>query len=202
VLSGYLGGAEQAAVVADAVRRVRRANPKALYLMDPVFGDDSGAYGAAGVAEAMARELLPLADIVTPNRFELASLASRRIASVADAVDAARTLGVAEVIVTSVEVPPGQIGTVAVTREGAWLAAAPLLSKVPNGSGDLLAALYLATRLQGLGPPAALARASSSVDCVLRASAAAHADELMLIERQRDLVEPSERLAVSAVSLR
>ncbi len=57
VLSGYLGAADQARVVADAVRRVKALNPRAIYLCDPVFGDDDGAYARAGVAEAMAREL-------------------------------------------------------------------------------------------------------------------------------------------------
>lgn len=197
VLSGYLGAAEQARAVADAVRRVKRENPRAIYLCDPVFGDDDGAYARAGVAEAMARDLLPLADIVTPNRFELASLTSKRIADAADAVAAARTLGVAEVVVTSIPFPAGQIGTVAVTREGAWATSSTRLDSVPHGSGDLLAALYLAARVRGAGAAGALEGASSAVDFILRASAGA--DELLLIEHQRGLLEPSPRLTARPV---
>ena len=39
VLSGYLGEAGTAAVVLDAVRRVRAASPGALYCCDPVIGE-------------------------------------------------------------------------------------------------------------------------------------------------------------------
>ncbi len=197
VLSGYLGAADQARAVADAVRKVKRENPRALYLCDPVFGDDGGAYARAGVAEAMARELLPLADIVTPNRFELSSLTSKRIADAADAVAAARTLSVAEVVVTSVPFPAGQIGTVVVTRDGAWATSSVRLESVPHGSGDLLAALYLAARVRGEGAAAGLERASSAVDFILRASAGA--DELLLIEHQSGLLEPSPRLTARPV---
>src|ERR1700691_5550077 len=70
ILSGYLGNAEQAAVIADAIAEVKRANANAVYCLDPVIGDDGRPYAKHGVAEAMARMLLPLADIVTPNAFE------------------------------------------------------------------------------------------------------------------------------------
>jgi pyridoxine kinase len=197
VLSGYLGAPDQARAVADAVRRVKAAHGRAIYLCDPVFGDDDGAYARAGVAEAMARDLLPLADIVTPNRFELSSLTSKRIADAGDAVAAARTLGVAEVVVTSVQFPAGQIGTIVVTRDGAWATSSARLAAVPHGSGDLFAALYLAARVQGTAAAQALERASSAVDFILQASAGA--DELLLIEHQRGLLEPAPRLAARPV---
>ena len=197
VISGYLGAADQARVVADAVRRVRAQNPRAIYLCDPVFGDDDGAYARPGVAEAMARELVPLADIVTPNRFELSSLTSKRIESADDAVAAARTLGKAETVVTSVPFAGGRIGSVAVTREGAWAAAAARIDQVPNGSGDLFAALYLAARLSGRDAAGALGTAASAVDGVLRASAGA--DELRLVAAPAELVAPSRVLTVEIV---
>ena len=196
VLSGYLGAPEQARAVADAVRRVKAANPRALYLCDPVFGDDDGAYARVGVAEAMARDLLPLADIVTPNRFELSSLTSKRIATAGDAVAAARALGAGEVVVTSIQFPAAAIGTVAVTREAAWATSAARIEAVPHGSGDLFAALYLAARIQGGAVSDALVQASSAVDAVLRASAGA--DELQLVAAQ-DVLVSAPRLGVSTV---
>lgn len=197
VISGYLGAADQARAVADAVRRVKAQNPRAVYLCDPVFGDDDGAYARPGVAEAMARELVPLADIVTPNRFELTSLTSKKIESAADAVAAARALGKAEVVVTSVPFDGGRIGTVTVAGSNAWAVAAPRIAQVPNGSGDLLAALYLAARLNGREVAAALSSACSAVDGVLRASAGL--DELRLVAAQAELVQPSQVLAAERV---
>lgn len=197
VVSGYLGAADQARVVADAVRRVKSQNARAVYLCDPVFGDDDGAYARPGVAEAMARELVPLADIVTPNRFELSSLTSKKIESAADAVVAARALGRAETVVTSVPFGAERIGTVAVTRDGAWAVAAPRIDQVPSGSGDLLAALYLAARLAQRDVAATLSAACSAVDGVLRASAGA--DELRVVAAQAELVQPTRVLAVEPV---
>lgn len=147
VLSGYLGHAEQARIVADAVRRVKAQNGKAIYCLDPVFGDAGRAYAKPGVAEAMARDLLPLADIVTPNVFELSSLTSVAIRNADDALVAARRLGRPCVVATSVPVSRDRIGALAAAKDEAWLASTPLLENVPHGSGDLLAALFLGRRL-------------------------------------------------------
>jgi pyridoxine kinase len=149
----------------------------------------------------MARDLLPLADIVIPNRFELASLTSRKVAGAADAVAASRALGKREVVVTSVPFSGGRIGTVAVAEGGAWATSAPRLEVAPNGSGDLLAALYLSARLAKALPADALVRASSTVDAVLKASVAARADELTLVAAQGELRVPSHLLAVERLTL-
>ena len=194
VLSGYLGGADQTEIVAEAVTQVKSANPEAIYLCDPVFGDDGGAYARPGVAEAIARRLIPLADIIAPNRFELASLTARRIENAVDAVAAARTLGGREILVTSIPFGLTDIGTLVVTPEGATATKAPKLPDVPNGTGDLLSALYLAARLNGLSPVSALGTASSATHAAIVASVAARADELALIAVQDQLRDPLHRL--------
>lgn len=190
VLSGYLGLIDQAAVVADAVRRVKRANPKALYCLDPVFGDDGRAYAKPGVAEAMARELLPLADIVTPNVFELSSLTNVPIRNSDDAKAAVLRLGRPVVLATSIPCGEGQIGTLVVARDEAWLAATPRLENPPHGSGDLLAALFLGHRLNGLSLRDALVTATASVFHILSRSAGS--PEMPLIEQQDMLVGPPD----------
>ncbi len=49
VLTGYLGEAEQAAVILDAVERIKAANPKrAIFVCDPVLGDDGKLYVERG----------------------------------------------------------------------------------------------------------------------------------------------------------
>lgn len=170
VMSGYLGRAEHAPVVRDAVQRVRALNPEAIYLLDPVFGDDAGAYARPGVAEAMATQLLPLADIVTPNRFELAALSGREVGDASSAILASRSLGRRMVLATSV--PMGSaIGTAVVTPEQAWLAEAPRVVQPSSGTGDLLAALFLGHILRGLPAQDALGRAAGTVDRLIRASA-------------------------------
>lgn len=188
VLSGYLGHADQAAVVADAVKRVKAGNPRAVYCLDPVFGDAGRAYAKPGVAEAMARLLLPLADIVTPNAFELSSLASVPIRGADDAKAAALRLGRPLVLATSVPAGAGRIGTLVVAKDEVWHASTPVLEEVPHGSGDLLAALFLGHRLAGRSLREALADSMASVFDILSESVGA--GEMRLIARQDALVSP------------
>lgn len=190
VLSGYLGHADHAGVVADAVRRVKAVNRGALYCLDPVFGDAGRAYAKPGVAEAMARELLPLADVVTPNVFELSSLTSVAIRGADDALVAAKRLGRPIVVATSVPISGGRIGTLAVASDEAWLASTPHLENPPHGSGDLMAALFVAHRLSGCTLHDALAATAASVFDILAKSVAANSHEMLLIEYQDALVVP------------
>jgi pyridoxine kinase len=199
VLSGYLGAADHAAVVAEAVDRVRQDNPSALFLCDPVFGDDLGAYGKLGVAEAIARELIPIADIVTPNRFEFVSLTARQIHDPHSAILAARALGRPETVVTSVPCGPNQICAAAATKGDAWIAGGALLSGVPNGTGDLLSALYLGWRLKGHDVPVALGRATAAVHALAQAASTRGLKELPLVALQDALLSnaPSAQRWVS-----
>jgi pyridoxine kinase len=192
VLSGYLGDKDHAGVAADAVRRAKAANSDALYCLDPVFGDAGRAYAKPGVAEAMARELLPLADIVTPNVFELSSLTSVAIRNADDALVAAKRLGRPIVVATSVPIADARIGTLAVSKEEAWLASTPLLENPPHGSGDLMAAVFLGHRLAGHSLHNCLLAAAASVFQILTESVAAKSQELLLITQQDALVAPTE----------
>jgi pyridoxine kinase len=76
VLTGYQGSPGVAEVVLAAVAKVRALNPAAVYCCDPVMGDvGRGFFVAAGIPELIRDRVVPLADIVTPNAFELAFLA-------------------------------------------------------------------------------------------------------------------------------
>src|SRR6478672_13653289 len=93
VLSGYLGDAATGPVLLDIVERVRHANPKALFCCDPVIGDtDTGSYVTDGIAEFFRDEALKVADIATPNRFELEYLTGAAIATIGEAAAAAEML--------------------------------------------------------------------------------------------------------------
>jgi pyridoxine kinase len=176
LLSGYLGLAGTAAVAADAVARLRRYRPQALYLCDPVIGDNGRVYVRDGVEQAIGDRLLPLADVVTPNHFELERLSGRQVTTLDGAVGAARSLiekGPKVVVVTSLQhdrILPDQVETLAVTRDAVWVATSPRLGRVPHGGGDLLAALLLGQLALGRLLPQALAQAVSAVYEVLRAS--------------------------------
>jgi len=148
VILGYFASAEQAAIAARTVDRIRAVNPRARIIVDPVMGDfGTGLYVKPAVAHAIAADLVPRADLVAPNAWELARLTDRTIDNPASALAAARLLG-SPVLASSVTVGP-EIGVLYVDEGGAWLAAHRRMDDVPNGTGDLLTALFTAALVQG-----------------------------------------------------
>lgn len=194
VLSGYLGAPAQAALVRDAVMRVRKANPKAIFACDPVFGDEGGVYARPGVDKAMARDLVPIADIATPNRFELAALAHMRVTDEASAVVAAHRLARPLVVATSIPVGKKTLATMAITPRAAWTCRVARRAHAPHGTGDLLSALFLAHRLKGAAIPVALEKAASGVDALIRAAARHKTNEMPLIAAQDALTRTTATL--------
>jgi len=199
VLSGYMGAAEIVREVADALKTVRQANPKALYCCDPVMGDTGrGIFVAPDIPQMMIDTALPLADIVTPNQFELELITRHRIETLADAVAAARAvlaLGPKVVIVTSLitaDAPAGDIRVLSVTADGAWTVTTPMLDfPIPlNGAGDALSALFLGHTLNGLTVPDATAATVSGLFQVFTETHAAKARELQLIATGARMLHP------------
>ena len=88
IKTGALGGAEHVAVVAD-----RLAGRDVELVIDPVMSSKSGAalLDADG-CEALKRQLLPLATLLTPNLDEAGLLLGRNVHDPCDVVDAAREL--------------------------------------------------------------------------------------------------------------
>ncbi|GAB5462627.1 pyridoxal kinase PdxY [Hoeflea alexandrii] len=191
VLSGYLGDAGQAADVARLVGAVRRANPKALYMCDPVIGDTGGLYVPEAVATAIASELVPIADIATPNVHELAWLSGAPIGDSASMTAAAETLGPARVLVTSaLAMMAGSTGNLLVSGGQSVMAEHRLIPNAPNGLGDLMSATFLARLLEGVAEEKALQMATGSVFEILARTARRGADELTLETDAQSLRTP------------
>ena len=197
VLSGYQGDPAVGSVILDAVARVKELNPDAVYCCDPVMGDvGRGMFVRPGIPEFMRDTVVPKADIVTPNHFELDFLAGRTTTTldeVLEAVDEVRARGPRDVLVTSVlhtDVAEGSLDLVAVSDEGAWAVTTPLLPITPNGCGDVTTALYLAHLRTSGSPETALASTASSVFAVLEATIAAGTREIQLVAAQAALAEP------------
>ena len=206
VLSGYQGAEDVGAVVLDAVSNVKKRNPGAIYCCDPVMGDvGRGFFVRPGIPEFMRDKVVPAADVITPNQFELAFLAGtepRTLDEVVDAAEAVRATGPGTVLVTSVlaeETPEDSLDMVAVSAEGAWLVRTPRLPINPPGAGDLTSAVFLANVLAGHDLPTALARTASSVFAVMEATAEAETREMRIIESQDALAEPAMQFEVRVV---
>ena len=206
VLSGYLGGPGICEVVVDAVAQVKAANPAATYTCDPVMGNaTSGCFVDPAIPPIIREQVVPVADIVTPNQFELGFLTDTEpddLASTLESADAARSLGPATVLVTSFlrpDRPDDTIEMLAVTGEGAWSVRTPQLPMKANGSGDLTAALFTA-HLKETGSPAdALSATASSVYAVLAATLESGERELRIVAAQDAIAEPSREFEVEQV---
>lgn len=207
VLSGYQGSPAVAGVIVDAVRRVKAANPAATYTCDPVMGNaKSGCFVNPEIPPVIREQVVPVADILTPNQFELGFITGRDalggpspIEAVLEAADEVRAMGPSTVLVTSVEregAPADVIEMVAVTGEGAWIVQTPRLPMKANGSGDITAALFTAHLHTTASPALALGRTVASVYDVLAATLASGERELRLIDAQEAIAHPQERFEV------
>jgi pyridoxine kinase len=210
ILSGYQGGADIADAILDAVARVKALNPHATYTCDPVMGNaKSGCFVHPDIPALLRERVVPAADLVTPNQFELGYLAGREattLASTLAAVDAVMAMGPRTVLVTSVEQPdraPGTIEMLAADATGAWIVTTPHLPFKANGSGDVTAALFTAHYSSRFGQPGAaadaLARTTASVFGLLQATHASGERELQLVQAQECYVNPHPVFAVRQV---
>jgi len=203
VLSGYLGAESMGEVVLDAVCRVKVANPAATYCCDPVMGDvGRGFFVREGVPEYLRDGVVPAADIVTPNQFELEFLTGRTVSTQADLLEAVATLrdcGPRTVLVTSVvteQTPADSIQMACVSDRGAWVVTTPMLPMTVRGGGDVTAALFLAHLLTD-GPRAALSRAAATMYAVLGATHGGGHEEMQLIAQQDAIAHPDEQFEVT-----
>jgi pyridoxine kinase len=197
VLSGYQGGEGIGDVIIDAVARVKAANPDAVYACDPVMGNaKSGCFVAPAIPVLLRERVVPVADIITPNQFELGFLTETEpdtLESTLASVDRAHAMGPGTVLVTSVERPDreeGPIEMLAADGEGAWLVQTPHLPMKANGSGDVTAALFTAHYVETGSAKTALERTASSVYDLLKATLDSGERELQLVEAQEFYAHP------------
>jgi pyridoxine kinase len=159
------------------------------------MGDAGRLYVATEVADAVASDLVPRADLVAPNAWELERLSGLPVTDPASAVTAARSLG-KPMLVSSV--PYGEaIGVVYADDRNAWLATHPRAASAPHGVGDLLTALFAAALIEGLPADQALARA---VGGVAEAVLAAKDDELPIVAMGARLGQVSATVRVERLS--
>jgi len=206
VLSGYQGGEGIADVIIDAVARVKKANPDAVYACDPVMGNaKSGCFVAPAIPELLRERVVPVADILTPNQFELGFLTGTQpdsIDSTLASADLVRERGPRTILVTSVERPDREVDTIemmVVADAGAWIVQTPLIPMKANGSGDVTAALFTAHYRRSGDAADALARTASSVFDLLSNTFESGSRELRLVESQEAYANPRLQFTVRQV---
>lgn len=189
VLIGYLGNAEQAAVIARWLRELLHRLPDILVIVDPVIGDlDVGLYVDPDLVQAYHRTLLPLATGLTPNGYELSLLTGLPADTEEAASSAARSLlqeRTQWLIATSaapLSWQAGQINLLLTRRETPAhnLLSHPRVDSAAKGTGDLFAATLLARLLLGADLHTAVHTASASVLHQLELTRRANSQELIL----------------------
>lgn len=206
VISGYLGDAANGTPLLAAVEKVKIANPRALYVCDPVIGDAGRIFVREGIPEFFRDRALSRADIVTPNAFELGWLTGMPVGGVEQAVAAAQALraklragGPRLVLATGVR-HDGQATTLLLGNEGALGVTTPWLDGHLHGTGDSLAALFVGRLLNGQSHDQALALAVSGLHQSIEAAVAAGLTELPLVARRAELVAPPHVFPAEALS--
>jgi pyridoxine kinase len=200
VLSGYMGDPGIGKAVMDAVRKVKAAAPGALYCCDPVMGDvGRGFYVKPGIPDIFKNDILPLADILTPNQFELEALTGMNTASVAGArkaIDSLHAAGPRVALITSFrgeDSPKEHIDMLVSDGASQYRIRTPELpfSTVMAGSGDLTAAVFFSHYLDTRDVKSSLERTAASVYGIMKVTFDAKSRELLIMRAQEELVNPS-----------
>ncbi|MBN8958306.1 MAG: pyridoxal kinase PdxY [Rhizobiales bacterium] len=199
VLSGYMGDVGVGEAILDSVARVKRANPAARYCCDPVIGDTGkGIFVRPGIPEFIRDKALAVADIITPNQFELEQLVGHGTGTTPEAlsaIDRLHAMGPRVVLATSLhtdDTPEDAIDLVVSDGKERVRVRTPRLQIAANGAGDAIAALFFAHFLRSGSIGEALSLATSSIYGVLQRTLEAGSRELLLVAAQEEFVKPTQ----------
>uniref|UniRef100_A0A3Q2QK91 Pyridoxal kinase n=1 Tax=Fundulus heteroclitus TaxID=8078 RepID=A0A3Q2QK91_FUNHE len=144
-------------VVVSIIQELKKATPGLVYVCDPVMGDHGLLYVPENLLPVYKNEVVPLADILTPNQFEAELLTGRKIKTEDDAVevmDLLHEMGPDTVVLTSTDLPSkhgdqflvalGSQKTNGTSSSQKICMDIPQVDAVFVGTGDLFAAMLLA----------------------------------------------------------
>ena len=169
---GMLGGVEQVRVVVEYLRPLRMGRRSPLVVLDPILQSSSGAslLSDQGVA-LLLEDLLPLVDVVTPNRRELCVLTGVPCATPMQTLQAARSLtakygGVAAIVTGGDEPEPHDLlvqGDMVTALQGERIE-----TTSTHGTGCAFSSALLCHLLAGEQVPVAALGAKRYVEGALR----------------------------------
>lgn len=202
IITGHFSDPEQVEIAAGVIERIRTAERNDAWgarppvLVDPILGDaPGGLYVSYEVADAVEKRLVPQADWITPNLWELSFLADRQIDTAAQARDAVRALGRCA-LVTSAPAGEDEVGLLYVDKEDAVLFAHPRLETAPKGTGDLVTASFGAGLVEGKDPRDAAERAARAAAEAVALSKAWKSTELPIVAMADRIVNPTAEVRI------
>lgn len=198
LLSGYMGTKELGEVMIEAIRELRKLNPKTIYCCDPVMGDiGRGFFVKEGIPEFFKEEMLRYATIITPNHFELEYLSGKKIETIETAIHAAQKImekGPQVVVITSLLLKDNgnsSINILALDAQNVFIVTTPYIPITLNGTGDLTSALFTHFYLKYNNSLAkALEETVSRVYSIIEETHFASSHELVLVKAQENFIHP------------
>ena len=158
LLTGYIASLSLLESISDVAAKLKRYNPNVVYYCDPVMGDQGRLYVSPDLVPAFRLKVVPLADLITPNQFEaeqLSGMTIHNLESAAEVCDILHGKGPATVVISSLDMYPGQVTLFASTRvvqddgEAHKLTiSVPRVQAYFTGTGDLLSSLLLGWQIR------------------------------------------------------
>ncbi len=189
VISGYMPSEDHVFFTKETLKQIKSQNPNMLYMCDPVIGDyPKGIYIKPSIAEMIKEHLLPLADIITPNLFEFQWLTNSQTTQIEEILNLSKSLNINDILVTSA---PGEnnktIKNLLFSENETCATEVKKHINPPQGTGDLMASLFIGHVLNNRTKKEALSYATSGVEAVL--SQSQKQNELQLITTQEKWVQ-------------
>lgn len=202
ILSGYLGSAKNGRIIAEIVDRIKAINKRALFLCDPVMGDNGQPYVEKDILTFFKEKIAASADILTPNNYEASILIGEPVDTKQKALKALsilRAKGIKVAIITGIETNRS-IQTVARDEIGTWSVSTPKIQVASSGAGDLFSALFLARYLDRNSTPHALSYAISTVYGVLGVAQELSAPDLPIVAAQELILSPQTYFPAESIT--
>lgn len=210
ILTGYCGNVTFLRKIGDVVKDIKKKS-NVRFVCDPVMGDNGRYYTPKELLPVYKDEILPLADVLTPNAFELSELVGFQVETEEDCFRATEILhqkGIKVIVVTS-GVTKAQTDTTLCcfasvhddTTVKKYRFTFPRLEGQFVGTGDVFTSLLIATLDDLDGDVAgAVPRVLGSMQALIKNTfeyAKANSDEqskrmceLRLIQTRKDLLVP------------
>jgi len=173
VYSGFLGSEEQVGSCLEFFK----SYPDSLKIVDPVMGDNGKAYKTCTKSlQNRMKELVAVADVITPNMTEAAMLLGENFRTEPLTVTEARSLllklhnlGPQKIVVTGVELASGILANIGYDGEQGsfWYSPCEYIPVHYPGCGDIFASVLIGAMLGGASLPIAIGKATDFAElCV------------------------------------
>lgn len=191
LLTGYTGNGSFLKRISYIVKKLREINPHLIYVCDPVMGDNGKMYVPEDLLPIYRDEIIPLADIITPNQYEVELLTEKKITTEADVWSAVQWFherGIDTVVISSSELGQakelraflskknGNRYIINIPRQGNGISF--------TGTGDLFASLFLAHSHASKDLGVAFENTIASLQAVIKRTLASMPEEVLSGQRK------------------